>query len=87
MQQKRQSDCGGELRAGRQRVRSLSKQCISAITGEHERDVVATCHTSAAGTVRVVEVNGFTPLAAIVAAIVTASVVGHRVHRQRHHVR
>jgi len=82
VQQKRQGDRGGELRAGGQRVRSIPEQCISAVTREYERGVVATLCAGVTGAIRATEVDG-----TILTAAVTASVVGHRVHRQRHHVR
>lgn len=84
MQQKRQGDRGGELRAGGQRVRPVPEQRIPAVTREHERDAVAAHRADAAGAVRAAEVDG---VASTAAATVTASAVGHRVHRQRHHVR
>lgn len=81
VQQKRQGDRGGELRAGGQRVRPISKERVPAVTREHERGAVATLYTGVAGTVRAAEVDDVT-----LAATLTAS-VGVRVHRQRYHVR
>lgn len=83
VQQKRQGNRGGELRSGGQRIRSIPKQCFSAITREYEHGVVATLSTDVAGTVWVIEVDSVTTFA----ANITASVIRHRVHRQRYHVR
>jgi len=82
MQQKWQGDRGSELWAGGQCVRSVSEQCISAVTWEYERDAITIHYSDAAGTVRTTEIHGI-----ILAAIVTASVVRYRVHRQRYYIR
>lgn len=80
-QSQRQADRGGELRAGGQRVRPVSEQRAAAVAGKHERDAVAAVCARAARSLRAAEVDD-----AVVAAAV-ATVVGHSVHRQRHHVR
>lgn len=85
VQQKRQGDRGGELRAGGQRVRSISKQRVPAVTRKHERGAVATLYTGVAGTVRAAEVDGVTLAATVTATVAPA--VGVRIHRQRYHVR
>lgn len=78
VQQKRQGDRGGELRAGGKRVRSIPEQRAAAVAGEHERgDVAAVCASAASYNAgRVGEVDA-----------VAAPAVGHRVDRQRHDVR
>lgn len=76
-QQERQDNRGGQLWASRQRLRSFPEQRATTVAGERERrhDVAARGAADTTGSLRAAEVDG------------AAAVVGHRVHRQRHHVR
>lgn len=76
VQQERQGDRRGELRAGRQRVRPVPEERAAAVTGEHERGAVAASGAGVTGPVRVTEVDG------AVTAAVAAPLVGHCVYRQ-----